>query len=197
MIYFEDAFLNLSHEENHGTFNNIQFNYFCHTPFATFDSTTIGALELLFTQITEEFNQPMKNEEALRSYLKLILIHYQRAIKSNADLSGAGNKFSPVIQLRMDIEKHFKTHKTSLFYSDRQNLSLKRLNEITKEAIGKTILNLIHERVLLEAKRLLSLTNKSVKEIAFYLGFEDPPYFYRFFKKHEGLTPEDFRKMFK
>ena len=74
------------------------------------------------------------------------------------------------------------------------NLSPKRLNEITRKMLGKTITQLIHDRILLEAKRELIFSGRSIKEISYELGFEDPAYFSRFFKKQSGFSPTHFRK---
>jgi AraC-like DNA-binding protein len=77
------------------------------------------------------------------------------------------------------------------------SVSSYQLNQITKSAIGKTASALIDEHILLEAKRYLLATANQVKEIADHLGYEDPSYFIRFFKKHTGLSPDTFRKNFK
>ena len=77
------------------------------------------------------------------------------------------------------------------------NLSSYQLNGITKTTVGKTASALIDEYILLEAKRYLLATASQVKEIADHLGYEDPSYFIRFFKKHTGLSPDAFRKNFR
>ena len=55
-------------------------------------------------------------------------------------------------------------------------------------------MQLLNQQLVLEAKRNLLATTSQIKEIAFQLGYEDPSYFSRFFKKHTGHTPEDFRQ---
>jgi AraC-like DNA-binding protein len=77
------------------------------------------------------------------------------------------------------------------------NLSAYQLNEITKSSIGKTASELINEHIILEAKRYLLATAEQVKEIADHLGYEDPSYFIRFFKKQTGFSPDAFRQQFK
>jgi AraC family transcriptional activator of pobA len=62
-----------------------------------------------------------------------------------------------------------------------------------KEQSGKSAIMHIHERIVLEAKRLVFHTNSSVKEIAFELGFEDASYFNRFFKRLTGITPVEYK----
>ena len=62
-------------------------------------------------------------------------------------------------------------------------ISAKHLNNLCKKGLNKTVTNLIHERIMIEAKRLLLFTDNSISEIAFELGFTDKSYFMRFLKK--------------
>ncbi|NQD72297.1 AraC family transcriptional regulator, partial [Sphingobacterium shayense] len=68
------------------------------------------------------------------------------------------------------------------------------LNAVTKEQLGYSAGELIRNRVLLEAKRLLVMKNFSIAEIAYELNFSDASYFTKFFKKAVGCTPEEFKK---
>ena len=91
------------------------------------------------------------------------------------------------------LERHFKTQKRLDFYSDRLEVSLRRLNAICIYHLHKTLYELIQERRFNESKKLLESSTLSVKEITYYLGFCDPPYFIRYFKKQTGLTPRRYR----
>ena len=73
------------------------------------------------------------------------------------------------------------------------NISAKALAKITKTYFNKTITDLISERIIIEAKRELYLTNKPVKEIAYQLGYEDEHYFSRFFKNNADISPQLYR----
>jgi len=73
------------------------------------------------------------------------------------------------------------------------NISAGHLSEVVKDQSGKSAITHIHERLVLEAKRLLFHTENSIKEVAFQLGFEDASYFNRFFKRITGNTPLDYR----
>ncbi len=79
-------------------------------------------------------------------------------------------------------------------YADLLNVSPNHLNKSVKNATGKTASEIINESLLMEAKALLSLSHLSVSEIAFSLGVNDVSYFSRFFKKHSGISPSDYRK---
>lgn len=91
------------------------------------------------------------------------------------------------------IEENFLILKTPRQYAEKMNVTPNYLNALCKKKSGKSAGELIRQRVLLEAKRLLAHTKLSVSEISFKLGFEDNSYFGRFFKKYLGLTPEQFR----
>lgn len=93
------------------------------------------------------------------------------------------------------LENQFQTVREISAYAQQMNLTPNYLNHICKKVLGKTASQLLHERVVVEAQRLLTHTAHSVKEIGFQLGFDDPSYFVRFFKKHTGQTPVAFRQV--
>ncbi len=93
----------------------------------------------------------------------------------------------------MLIERHFKEEKLVTFYASELNLSANYLNILCKRNLGVPATQLIQQRVLLEAKRLLQSTDLSIKEIAFELGFVDHAYFSNFFKSQTSVTPTEFR----
>lgn len=78
-------------------------------------------------------------------------------------------------------------------YAELLNVSVSYLNECVQKTSGQSVSRLIRERVVLEAKRLLYHSRKSVKEIAAELGYDDYSYFTRLFVKTVGLTPLTFR----
>ncbi len=79
------------------------------------------------------------------------------------------------------------------FYAAQLHKSPKTLSNLFAIYNHKTPSQVIQERIVIEAKRLLTYTRKSVKQITFELGFEDVSYFSSFFKKHTQLSPLDFR----
>ena len=92
------------------------------------------------------------------------------------------------------LENNFAEIKTVSGYAEKINVSEKRLNQATSKVLGKSPKELIDDRILLEAKRLLVHGNKSIKEIGFDLGFEEPTNFIKYFRKHIGKTPMEFRE---
>jgi AraC family transcriptional regulator, transcriptional activator of pobA len=95
------------------------------------------------------------------------------------------------------IEKNLSENKQVQYYADILNLSSYQLNSITKAMLGKTCSEIINEQIILEARRYLLATSNQVTQIAFQLGYDDPSYFIRFFKKHTGYSPDSYRQNFK
>jgi AraC-like DNA-binding protein len=91
------------------------------------------------------------------------------------------------------VEEFFIEHKPIDFYAGMLNLTSHSLARKIKNATDGTFQSFINERVITESMRKLFNTGNSVKEIAYEMGFEDPAYFHRFFKKATGYTPQDFR----
>ena len=92
------------------------------------------------------------------------------------------------------IEENFLDAKTPSQYAEKLNITANYLNSLCKKKSGKSAGELIRQRILLEAKRLLTHTKLSVSEIAYRLGFEDNSYFGRFFHKYTQMTPLQFRE---
>lgn len=94
---------------------------------------------------------------------------------------------------KLALEKNFIKDKRPAWYAQKLNISVPYLNECVKNTTGFTVTQHIQQRVILEAKRLLYHSNKSVKEIAAELGYEDYAYFSRLFIKSTGMTALTFR----
>ncbi len=92
------------------------------------------------------------------------------------------------------IELNYKTLRLPKDYAALLYITPNHLNALCKELLGKSAGEIIRNRIMLEAKRLLVIKDYSVSEIAYTLSFNDNSYFTKFFKKIEGLTPEEFRK---
>ncbi|EDM37655.1 transcriptional regulator, AraC family protein [Pedobacter sp. BAL39] len=114
------------------------------------------------------------------------------------DISAPADKFSRFELItrafKVALGVHFLTKKRPADYADELNISIAYLNECVKNATGLSVSQHIQLRVILEAKRLLYHSNKSIKEIAFELGYDDYAYFSRLFKKANGVTALTFRE---
>ncbi|MEL7122724.1 MAG: AraC family transcriptional regulator [Bacteroidota bacterium] len=93
------------------------------------------------------------------------------------------------------VEENYNKQERLDFYTAQLNVTDKKLNEITKKNTGQTATNFIIDRIILEAKRELCFSEKTVKEIAFSLGYDSQYYFSRIFKKRTNMSPEQFRTL--
>jgi AraC family transcriptional activator of pobA len=92
------------------------------------------------------------------------------------------------------IEIHFEQHHPLTFYASQIGITAAHLNTLCRQQVGKTALDLIHARILLEAKRSLIYTSMRVALVSHSVGFADPAYFTRFFKRMTGSSPKQFRR---
>ena len=97
-------------------------------------------------------------------------------------------------QFKTLIERHFRKQHHVQAYADQLCMTAEMLGKVVKDTVNKTPKQLIDERLIMEAKRMLSWTRISNKEIAYHLGFESDSYFNRYFKKHCHETPVKFRQ---
>jgi len=144
-------------------------------------------------------DQPYKSNLLLYLLLSFLTeskrIHdqqYQEHIKENQD-----NFQTSILQFKNLVEENFRSRKDVSFYSDILKIRPACLNENTKKLTGITAGEFIRNRVIDEAKKMLVSTDRNAKEIAYELGFDDPAYFSRFFKKYTQNTLSDFRELFK
>jgi AraC-like DNA-binding protein len=101
---------------------------------------------------------------------------------------------STIIQFKLLIEQNFQTQKNVSAYAEMLSMNPACLNEVSKKTTGITAGELIRNRVIDETKKMLFASGLSGKEIAFELGFDDPAYFSRFFRKYTGTTLKEFRE---
>lgn len=168
--------------------------------FCDVEGARFGKLRTHLEAIFDEYSTRQDGYlEAIKANLDLFFIEYTRQSRNpggitKVESSYTQERFEELIRL---LEKNIVSMKNVSQYADLLNLSSYQLNSIAKAAVGKTVSDLINEQIILEARRNLLATPNQVKEIANLLGYEDPSYFIRFFKKHTGLSPDLFRKNFK
>jgi len=133
---------------------------------------------------------------AIIALLTTVLVSAVRALhQPEVILSAAANaRGALVARFREKLESHLRMGLTIAQYAKALNVTPAQLRAASLEVTGKPPVRLIEERILLEAKRTLTYTNMSVGETAYYLGFSDPAYFSRFFRKLSGESAAAFRK---
>ena len=134
-------------------------------------------------------------ELSLETQLIEMAVCLARTATTDADTttrSGRGrHHFRRFVDL---VEIHHKDQWSVNGYADALGITAPHLNAICKKQGGRSALQFIHDRVLLAARRGLAYTDNSVADVARSLGFTDPSYFTRFFKRFEGSTPSRFRR---
>ena len=130
----------------------------------------------------------------LRSYFSTLISELHHFIQSKP-LPVFSPKETLTLRFRKLITSHIQDIHTTQEYAKLLNVSRNHLNKCVKSIMGKTASDLVNEALLMEAKALLSMSQYSVAEVAFTLGFEDASYFSRFFKKHAVQSPTEYRQM--
>lgn len=153
----------------------------------------------LFRQMETELTNAKDNYQSdiLRNLLHNLLLQSERERrKQNFNEVRKSLNFDYVMLFREFLETQFRKQKLVSSYAEQIRISEKRLNLATSKVLGKSPKQMIDERIMLEAKRLLAHTNESVKEIGYELGFDEPTNFIKFFRKHYSSTPMEFRERF-
>jgi AraC-like DNA-binding protein len=154
-------------------------------------------IDQLFRVFIDEFKtEDAIQKDMLQMLLKRLIIILTRLAKKQyiRDPNLADHKLDIIRQYNLLVESHYKEQHQVSFYADKLNKSPKTLANLFALYNNKSPLAVIQDRLIMEAKRLLIYTDKSAKEIAYDLGFEDTAYFSNFFKKHTARPPMDFRR---
>ncbi|NQX56823.1 helix-turn-helix domain-containing protein [Pedobacter panaciterrae] len=178
--------------------NGILFNNIYEQPFITLEEDARYKLLNIVREIVAELKtDDLRKDEVLVSYLKILLVLAtriklkQQSIQQTYTLSG--KQMAIVQKLRNAIEENFRMLHSASDYADMLHVTPVALARVTKSHFNKTLSDLITERIIVEAKRELYLTDKTVKEIAYELGYEDEFYFSRVFKVKTDISPQFYR----
>ncbi|MDL2296539.1 helix-turn-helix domain-containing protein [Bacteroidales bacterium OttesenSCG-928-B11] len=171
--------------------NSAYLNGYFSNIFISPDAETTELLEVfkdLLLQESNSLNRILLKEIYIEAFLFHIVDFFKKtdAYKNQVDFQ--------IPQLMKLIDANFIHHRETDFYAQQMNISCKKLNIISVKGTGKTVKQHLQERLVLETKKEIRLKEKNLKEISFALGFEDPAYFTRFFKKQTGITPVEFRE---
>jgi AraC family transcriptional regulator, transcriptional activator of pobA len=195
-ILFTDSFFCKTEADTKYLRNSILFNdLFSISQIQAMRQTKLFAD--LLQQMTDELQNPKDNSQAdiLRNLLHNFLLYSERERrKQNFTEIKKGADLDYVMLLKDLLEVNFKNQKQVNYYAKQIVITEKRLNQATTRVLGKSPKEIIDDRVILEAKRILAHTTESVKEIAYHLGFEEPTNFIKYFKKHATITPTEFRE---
>ena len=165
--------------------------------FIKLDRSNQRKLEILRTVFIEEFETADSiQSEMLKMLLKRLIIIATRLAKEQyvAEQPVESDKFDIVRKYSLLVDRNFKTQHQVQFYANELGRSPKTLSNLFARYHRKLPLQIIHDRIIDEAKRLFYYTDMSAKEIAYELGFEDAGHFSRFFKNITGQNISEYKK---
>lgn len=150
-------------------------------------------------QLLDQLNTELKSENAfaqnniIAALLDLYLLQLERTAHSKQRQSNSSINYVRFIEFKNLVESNYTRTRNVKDYANEMLISTKLLNQVVKEFTINTAKNFIDDYVILEAKREIISTHKSLKEIAFQIGFDEVTNFTKFFKKKMNLTPKEFR----
>ncbi|RKF37646.1 hypothetical protein BCY89_27600 [Sphingobacterium siyangense] len=148
----------------------------------------VDKLSNVFSGIKNEVIYLNPNKDILRSQFEIIAEIINTEIFKNLQNSECYG--SPILlEFVHFIDIYYRDEKSPTFYASKLNITSNYLNTLCIRHLGQTSTEVIQDRVIVEAKKLLYMRDFSVKEISSVLGFNDPAYFSRFFKSMTGVTP--------
>lgn len=149
----------------------------------------------VFTTLLEEYtHENDAREMMLYSLLGVLLVWLNRQGTPAKVIEDKSERKRGVLrQFARLVESHYREHLSLAEYAQRLGVSTTHLNCLCREFHGASALSVLHQRLLLEAKRSLQYTSMTITQVSDYLGFSDVTYFSRFFRKRGGMTPKEFK----
>ncbi|WHF52354.1 helix-turn-helix domain-containing protein [Chryseobacterium gotjawalense] len=195
MLSFHGDFYCIEFHKKEVACNGLLFNNIYLFPHFSLTKNTFDEIYDYFSKIKEINVSEDFSGAVLRSYLQLILaISSKEKSKFLPSADLMQKDFKELKDFQNLVEQHFLVEKSPAFYANLLHISPNRLSKKIKAEFSKTPSQIIQERVILEAKKQIHLTRKSMKEVAGELNFEDEFYFSKYFKKHTGISPTQFRE---
>ena len=164
-------------------------------PWLVIPSAELAGVRATFAELRREFDAAESGaEEVLRATLRILFVRLSRIydrMRSSAKPSRAAKLAR---QFHVEVETHVTEMRMLAQYAQALGVTPNHLSDVVRAQTGHAPGDIIRRRRVLEAKRLLSHSDLSVSEIGYTLGFEDPSYFGRFFRRYASETPAGFRE---
>lgn len=195
-VKFNEQFFSSGNDANSRLYAHFLFDNLQSYPVIPLPQAVAARLETLLQLTFQEFGNKARSEDILFSYLRVILMEIIRVRRQqlNEPHLQPGQPQQQFLAFRQLLEAHYTQLHEVQDYAALLHITPRQLNLLTHKLSGRPAGVFIKERILLEAKRLLFAGELSIKEIGYRLGFDDPAYFNRFFKKNTQLTPVQFKE---
>ncbi|MFA4866731.1 MAG: helix-turn-helix domain-containing protein [Pedobacter sp.] len=194
-LLFHGDFYCIEYHKKEVACNGLLFNNIYDQPFIVLNDEEFSDMHDLFDKLAVELDfRDSYSQAVVRAYLQLMLALSSKVKKAGTNFSQEEVLNHPIGKFKALLEEHFKRERSPSFYAEQLGVLPNTFSKQCATYFLKSPSQLIHERVILEAKKQIHLTYKSMKEIAAELNFDDENYFSRYFKKHAGITPTTFRE---
>lgn len=171
------------------------FNSVSSSPAVLLEAECCGAVQALLEKMLREFQGDHAfKQEMLRGMLLQLMVTLSRQLPLETVAGISRHQKIVLRNFERLIEEHYRDKRLPRDYAEMLYITPNHLNALVNSVIGKPAGELIRDRVVLEAKRLLVNSDYTISQIADMLNFEDNAYFTRFFKKYTGMAPEIFRQ---
>lgn len=193
IVYFKADFLNFFN----GNFKT-EFSFFdlSQSNFLALEPLKSSELATDFARFYVEFYTPNAYRvQILQSFLLSLLFKFKSLQEASSHkIIKPSKKQDVVFKFQNLVSNCYLTHKHVEDYAQKLFISANMLNQTVKELTGKTAKEVIADKIIQEAKKLLQYTTDDIAQVAFNLGFEEPTHFIRFFKNQTAVTPKAFRQ---
>ncbi len=200
LIYYNKDFYCVEIHDREVSCDGILYNNIYEIPVVYLSKDQSTFVQEILDEIKDEIrNDEPSMEEMLRILLKELIIKATRIWKTKHGIASAETKQEVEFTRKFSqlVELHFKSKHSVADYGAMLSVSPKNLHKRITQNGDAAPNDLIKQRIILEAKRLLVHTGLSVKEIGYDLGYDDPAYFVRLFTKQTSISPVEFRKQYK
>jgi AraC family transcriptional activator of pobA len=196
MLRFNQNFYCIINNDNEVGSKGLLFYGAMGIPIVLVSGTHLQSLETTWDILLSEMDAKDNLQiDMLQSMLKRVLILCARSLMSTANYVKLENSQADIIrEFNYLVEGHFAKHHDVAFYASKLNKSPKTLSNLFAVFSERPPLSIIHDRIMIHARKQIAYTQLSIKEIAYDLGYEDLQSFSRFFKNKEGISPAQFRE---
>ncbi|WDP91826.1 MAG: helix-turn-helix domain-containing protein [Desulfobacter sp.] len=173
------------------------FNYHLYPPVIPPRDTPDSVFGPIINEIHNEYMlaESFAKEEMLRTLLKLLLLKAERIKRELAPGEKNSEWVARFGEFKSLLADKFAETRNAQAYADMMNISYNHLNKIAKAVTGSTAKSFIDGFIILEIKRQLAVSDISVKELAYLMGFDEPTNFVKYFRKHTRKSPAQFRRV--
>lgn len=197
IVFFSPSIFSYESEFNDLILDTCVFDSETACPVIPLDAETLGRFmanfELLYSEA--QLAEP-DTSIVVSSYLRVLITYIHRAKRKKQldQIEMRDQSYLLFRSFKIAVEKNFRSEHSVQAYAGLLNTHPKGLNRASRIYGNRTASEIIHDRLLLEARRNLAFEPITIKELGYELGFDDPAYFTRFFKKRTGISPKEFRQ---